>query len=686
MVSDRRATFNHLVAVVSKGLLQEVYNSPRQEYLSVGVVAVGRDKADVIVYRGIGWMDGSGTKHNSLGIRRCNNYDMLKSIPCSPECKIVEKILLDHPLSYALTATADVPVVYLQQFQDSSQMETPDNPFVAPVTIEIIESFMNKVDYQDVVDKVSDFYMKNLAQPWQTMFKVFNRFLTTRTSGHGQTKINILQLFHVVINRTNIDYAALLWWDFMNNVFQKKEAIQYPRFIKLMIIDLMKKFPNIPQRINGDYHSIKDYIPLVSVYTTGNMLVRGMLIPDEFMTEEIHATDDFKEHKTVSTPRAHRTPTVSTASPQGKKRKQTVRESNSPRKSQKITIKKKKQSSTLILPPCDDRERDEVAKATILSLTLHKTALAVEAQENIAKVKQKLDVEEIEKMVEGDKDEESYASVFVDSMINNDGDDFGTKIEPESHKGHPEIVIDDDDQIKKEKNDEELEKEKKHDDDERIDEVVMEKDNDDDVEKVDEGVKEKCNADVAMGSMVFRKEKMQTPIPSPIRSYRKVSSSDKTVTEELIDTTKILPGSIAGMCRRRGQIRSHIKNKFITHDFFMGKIREVLDHCNKVVPELTFAKTNEMINKEMPCLVNLAVNKDREVDPINAQEMISKEFATHAPKMIEVQFRKHMQHTTLNLYPKTSSSTAEKSIADLQQQLYLKMKSTPQDQAADLEL
>ncbi|GJV99895.1 hypothetical protein Tco_1555147 [Tanacetum coccineum] len=298
-------------------------------------------------------------------------------------------------------------------------------------------------------------------------------------------------------------------------------------------------------------------------------------------------------------------------------------------------------------------KKDEVAEATILSLTLHKTALAAEAQENIAKVQEKLDEEEIEKMVKGDEDEESYASVFADSMINDDVDDFSTKIEP---------------------------KEKKH-DDEKIDEVVMEKDDDDDDdEKVDEGVKEKCNADAATGSMEFRKEKMLTPIPSPIRSSRKVSSSNKTVTEELINTvspitattskdsstskrkkqpisykTKILLGSINGMCRRRGQIRSHIKNKFITRDFFMGKIQKVLDHCNKVVPELTFAKTNEMINKEIPRLVNLAVNKDCE-------------------------------HTTLNIYPTTSSSTAGKSTTDLQQQLYLKMKSTPQDQAADLEL
>ncbi|GKB36092.1 hypothetical protein Tco_0881034 [Tanacetum coccineum] len=80
----------------------------------------------------------------------------------------------------------------------------------------LVQAFMNKVGYQGGVDKVSAFYTKNLAQPWQTMFKVFN-------------------------------------------------------------------------------HDI----PLVSVYTTGDVRVRGMLIPNAFLTEEIRATDDFKEYKTV---------------------------------------------------------------------------------------------------------------------------------------------------------------------------------------------------------------------------------------------------------------------------------------------------------------------------------------------------------------------------------------------------
>nr|GEU92826.1 hypothetical protein [Tanacetum cinerariifolium] len=70
-----------------------------------------------------------------------------------------------------------------KDIRKTSLIETLDYPFFASVNSETIKVFMNKVGYQGVVDKA-------------------------------------------VINRTNVDYAALLWWDFMNNVKQKKEAIQ----------------------------------------------------------------------------------------------------------------------------------------------------------------------------------------------------------------------------------------------------------------------------------------------------------------------------------------------------------------------------------------------------------------------------------------------------------------------------
>ncbi|GKC09093.1 hypothetical protein Tco_1000703 [Tanacetum coccineum] len=278
-------------------------------------------------------------------------------------------------IKFKLNSQEIVYTVDMFRYTLNLLVETTENPFIEPATIKVIESFMQRVGYQGVVDKVSAFYTKFPAQPWQTMFKVFNRCLTTRTSGHDQIKINILQLFHVVVNRGHADYAALLWWDFLNYVFQKKDVIQYPRFTKLIISDLMKK----------------------------NVLFRGMLIPDAFLTNEIHATDDYAEYETVFV--------------KNKKRKQIAREISSPRKPLKVTIRQKKQRTTPIPPLGNDREKDEMAKATLLSLTLHKTALVAKAQENIAKVQEKLEEEEIEKMVEGEENEESYASIKVDKVL-----------------------------------------------------------------------------------------------------------------------------------------------------------------------------------------------------------------------------------------------------------------------------
>nr|GEU85969.1 hypothetical protein [Tanacetum cinerariifolium] len=287
-----------------------------------------------------------------------------------------------------------------------------------------------------------------------------------------------------------------------------------------VILNENLKFSSIPQRLDEDYHFIKDDIPLVSVYSTRNVLFRGMLIPDAFLTDEIRATDDYKENETVfvavevlmnqpqlvvstqgthrTIPKAHRTRILTTASPQGRKG----------------------------------------------------------SKENVAKVQEKLAEDEIEKMVKGEEDEESYASMFVDSMLNDD-DDFDTKIEPESHKENPKVIDDDD------VNDKEKQDEKKDDDVKKTDDAAMEKDNDDYTDHT-------FVRTHATGSIKNRNEQMETPIPTPNRSPKKDLSLDKTIYEELManvspttattsktkskrgftsNKIKILPRSIAGMCR-----------------------------------------------------------------------------------------------------------------------------------------
>ncbi|GKA29016.1 hypothetical protein Tco_0715261, partial [Tanacetum coccineum] len=388
--------------------------------------------------------------------------------------------MLNHPLSYALTATADVIVVYLQQFwktvskvsdikdtirykldaqeitytihmfRDTLKLlvETPDNPFISPVTIRTIGSFMQTISYQGIVDKVSAFYTKFLAQP--------------------------------CIHSPSVKNAS---------------GISIPR---------NNTFP------------IEYTLTATADYTEYKMVFVTVVVP---MKQPQLVVSIQGKHRT--TPKAHRTPTLTITSPQGKKKKQSIRETSSPRKSLKVTIRQKKQSTTPIPPPSDDRERDDIAEATLLNLTLYKTFVAIEAQENVAKVQEKLAEEEIEKMIEGDEDEESYAIEFADSMFNDD-DDFGTRIEPGRHKEN--LKVDDDDID--------------------IDVTVNEK-KDDNVEKTGDATEEKDNVDHidqtlvkthAIGSMETRNKPMQKPIPTPSRSPRKDLSSYKTISKELTGT------------------------------------------------------------------------------------------------------------------------------------------------------
>nr|GEW33003.1 hypothetical protein [Tanacetum cinerariifolium] len=145
-------------------------------------------------------------RYHTIG--RCNNYAMLQSIPCFPECKIrtVSKVHGPEETIKFMLNTQEF-VYTLDMFQDILDLpvETLDNPFVAPVNIETVETFMIRVGYQGVVDKVSAFYKES-----------------------SSTMANNVQ---------------------------------------------------------------------VSVYTTGDMRVRGMLILDEFLTKEICATDDQKEYE-----------------------------------------------------------------------------------------------------------------------------------------------------------------------------------------------------------------------------------------------------------------------------------------------------------------------------------------------------------------------------------------------------
>ncbi|GJX22897.1 hypothetical protein Tco_0227342 [Tanacetum coccineum] len=321
------------------------------------------------------------------------------------------------------------------------------------------------------------------------MFKVFNRCLTTRTSGHDQTKINILQIFHAVINRVHVDYARLLWWDFIHC------------------------------RLEENYHAIKDDIPLVSMYTTGNVTIRGMLIPCEFIFDDICATMEYKEYEKVF-----------------------------------IGI----DVSMIQAQPVESTQgtnRTPKATRTPTPTNEHKTALAAEAQENIAKVQEKILEEDIEKMVDGE-DEDSYASAFADSLFQ-DEEDTRTRIEPGSHKENPEVVDDDD-------VDDNVDKQKK--DDDVNDDVGKEKKDEekDDDDKDDE--KETIDNYLYQGQMKEMSDTLNNLVPELV-----VEKTNELMREAI-------PSMVNDAVKKDREIFADVVHELVSN--------EVVTHAPKIIEEL----------------------------------------------------------------------------------------------------
>ncbi|GKD47605.1 hypothetical protein Tco_1276581, partial [Tanacetum coccineum] len=287
-------------------------------------------------------------------------------------------------------------------------------------------------------------------------------------------------------------------------------------------------------------------------------------------------------------------------------------------------------------------------------------------------------------------------------------EDTGTRIEPESHNEHPETVYDD---IEKEKKDDE-----KDDDDNNVDKEI----NNDDVEKKNDDVNNKKDDEndddddhddhaliknTVSGSMETMNEQTQIPISSPPKSLRTELSSENTLFKELTthvsptpDTTskdpsmtqptsstnKVLPGSIAELSRHQGQLRKQLMDTFITKEYFNDKIKEMSNTLNHLVLELTVDKTNKLMKEAIPRIVDDGIEKDREIFADVVPELVSKEFATHAPNIIEELFKRHMKNKVLNVHYTVSILTTT-TTADLKQ-LYLKMKTDLQAQAADPEM
>nr|GEU39901.1 integrase, catalytic region, zinc finger, CCHC-type, peptidase aspartic, catalytic [Tanacetum cinerariifolium] len=137
---------------------------------------------------------------------------------------------------------------------------------------------------------------------------IINKCLTGKSSGYDSLRLSQAQILWGLYHKRNVDYAYLIWEDFVYQVkhknHKKSNEMYYPRFTKVIIHHFMSKDPLIPMRNKVNWHYVRDdhmFFTIKLVSRHQNTQQFDALLPIELTNEEIRNSKSYKEYYAVAT-------------------------------------------------------------------------------------------------------------------------------------------------------------------------------------------------------------------------------------------------------------------------------------------------------------------------------------------------------------------------------------------------
>nr|GFA26013.1 hypothetical protein [Tanacetum cinerariifolium] len=165
---------------------------------------------------------------------------------------LVYDVLRLTPFSKAFLVTADVPEIYMQEFWTFDEL-----PFEEEILV-----FLRYHGHGGEVKKITDVNINKLHQPWRSFAAVINQCLSLKSIGYDSLRLSQAQILWGMYHKKNVDFAYLLWEDFVYQVehkdAKKSNEMYYPRFTKVIIHFFMTKDPSIPMRNKVNWHYVRD--------------------------------------------------------------------------------------------------------------------------------------------------------------------------------------------------------------------------------------------------------------------------------------------------------------------------------------------------------------------------------------------------------------------------------------------
>nr|GFC89786.1 hypothetical protein [Tanacetum cinerariifolium] len=146
-----------------------------------------------------------------------------------------------------------------------------------PFEAEILE-FLRFLGHSAQIRTLTDVNINKLFQPWRSFGAVINKCLTGKSFGFDSFRLSQAQILWGLYHSRNIDYAFLIWEDFVYQVEHKNQKksneMYYSRFTKVMDI-----FSNI--KVVSRHQNTQQY---------------GVILPIELTNEDIRNTKAYKEY------------------------------------------------------------------------------------------------------------------------------------------------------------------------------------------------------------------------------------------------------------------------------------------------------------------------------------------------------------------------------------------------------
>nr|GFA77164.1 hypothetical protein [Tanacetum cinerariifolium] len=164
--------------------------------------------------------------------------------------KLVYDVLRICPFFKAFLVTADIC------------LRVHGQSFAKPPFKEEILAFIRFLRHSAAIRTITNVNINKLYQPWRSFAAIINKCLTKKSSGYDSLTLSQAQILWGLYHKRNVDYAYLMWEDFVYQVEHKNQKksneMYYPRFTKAIIHHFMSKDPSIPRRNKVNWHNVRD--------------------------------------------------------------------------------------------------------------------------------------------------------------------------------------------------------------------------------------------------------------------------------------------------------------------------------------------------------------------------------------------------------------------------------------------